>query len=175
MSTRNQRIELGGQRSGECTCVAKGAGLGLLFWGAQTRPLPPAEHLGAPSGSPGLALRGYSVVPWGGGPALGPGAPTHPLGSLHCRALSRSLPAQRVSLWPALLRAPHQAAGSSPPSQRRGDTPALPQRPASSRASSELDRGGWALGHPCRVLLRTPFSPRPRPVLGGRARGHRHV
>lgn len=126
--------------------------------------------------SPGLALRGYSVVPWGGGPALGPGAPTHPLGSLHRWALSRSLPAQRVSLWPALLRAPHQAAGSSPPSQRRGDTPALPQRPASSRASSELDRGGWALGHPCCVLLlRTPFSPRPRPVLGGRARGHRHV
>lgn len=172
MSTRNQRMELGGQRSGECMCVAKGAGLGLLFRGAQTRPLPPAEHLGAPSGSPGLALRGYLVVPRGGGPALGPGAPTHPLGSLHCRALSRSLPAQKVLLWPALLRAPHQAAGSSRLLPRGGETP-LPSRrdqPALEPPLNLITGDGLRV-----VLLRTPFSPHPRPVLGGRARGHRHV
>lgn len=175
VSTWNQRMELGGRRRGLHVC-----GQGVGFGAPRCNPRPQlstwACRVAAPAW-PRVATRWFHGVR---GPALEPGAPTGPLGSpCSWRALSRSLPAQRVPLWPALLGAPHQAARSSRLLPRggvvlpfrRGDTPALPLRPAGSRGSSELDhRGGlWA------VLAVLSFSgplslPAPH-LAGGKGQG----
>lgn len=109
------------------------------------------------SGSPSLAPLGRSVVPRGEGARTRAGSPHRP--ARLPMQLAGPEPKPACPKGPALARpawsSPSGRMFLSPPFQRRGgftsfhrgDTPALPLRPAGSRGSSELDhRGGlWAV------------------------------